>query len=290
MIHIDKGPEPRELVQHRASSRAASYGDFRELDALRVALVRDQGHLCAYCTQRISATPSGMKIEHWYPQHPTAVEPGASSPKPMPRGPLDFRNLLGVCTGGQHRSVYVVEWLAQRFEPRHVDLLRGLQLLLGIKASIHTGAEVGQRASHRATPRGSACPSDSLRPVYRLRPRPTSNAAGAPPGPPGAASAAQALAQAPGSRLLRISADYPDPQNFILQQLHTGSPNNNFGEITAGQIAGRVWADDNNNAVVDSGEAGLAGVGGVNVPPRRIAAFVRDALDSEPSAASLWVR
>ncbi len=34
----------------------------------------------------------------------------------------------------------------------------------------------------------------------------------------------------------------------------------------------------------------LAGVGGVNVPPRRIAAFVRDALDSEPSAASLWVR
>ncbi len=34
----------------------------------------------------------------------------------------------------------------------------------------------------------------------------------------------------------------------------------------------------------------LAGVGGVNVPPRRIAAFVRDALASEPSAASLWVR
>ncbi len=38
------------------------------------------------------------------------------------------------------------------------------------------------------------------------------------------------------------------------------SVNNNFGEISAGQVAGRVWADDNNNGVVDSGEAGLAGV------------------------------
>jgi NADPH-dependent glutamate synthase beta subunit-like oxidoreductase len=34
----------------------------------------------------------------------------------------------------------------------------------------------------------------------------------------------------------------------------------------------------------------LAGVGGVNVPPRRIAAFVREAVAGEPQAESVWVR
>ena len=34
----------------------------------------------------------------------------------------------------------------------------------------------------------------------------------------------------------------------------------------------------------------LAGVGGVNVPPGRIVAFVRAARDAEPTAASQWVR
>jgi hypothetical protein len=31
-------------------------------------------------------------------------------------------------------------------------------------------------------------------------------------------------------------------------------------------------------------------VGGVNVPPRRIAAFVREAVAGEPQAESVWVR
>ena len=34
----------------------------------------------------------------------------------------------------------------------------------------------------------------------------------------------------------------------------------------------------------------LAGVGGVNVPPRRIAAFVREAMAGEPRSESVWVR
>jgi uncharacterized repeat protein (TIGR01451 family) len=34
----------------------------------------------------------------------------------------------------------------------------------------------------------------------------------------------------------------------------------NFGEVPASQISGRVWADNNNNGVIDAGEAGLPGV------------------------------
>ena len=122
MIHIDKGPEPRELVEHRASSPSASYADFRALDALRAALVKEQGHLCAYCMQRITAAasgPSGMKIEHWYPQNPPPHDMQKPGPRPTPRGPLEFGNMLGVCTGGEHRP---------RAE-QHCDTRKGNRLL-----------------------------------------------------------------------------------------------------------------------------------------------------------------
>ncbi len=38
------------------------------------------------------------------------------------------------------------------------------------------------------------------------------------------------------------------------------SQNNNFGETSGAQIAGRVFLDANNNGVVDSGETGIAGI------------------------------
>ncbi len=49
----------------------------------------------------------------------------------LPAFENDQRSYLTVaigCTGGQHRSVYCVETLAQRFEARHVTLIRHREL------------------------------------------------------------------------------------------------------------------------------------------------------------------
>ncbi|MEX1369041.1 MAG: TIGR02646 family protein [Nannocystaceae bacterium] len=100
VIHIDKGPEPRGLVEHRASPDS-TYADFRSSKQLRAALLREQGSLCAYCMQRIRDVPGGMKVEHWYPQSlPAAPRAGVIAPVAA-RGPLDYGNLLGVCAGGE---------------------------------------------------------------------------------------------------------------------------------------------------------------------------------------------
>jgi len=49
----------------------------------------------------------------------------------LPNFEDDQRSYLTValgCTGGQHRSVYAVEWLARRFEPRLATLVRHREL------------------------------------------------------------------------------------------------------------------------------------------------------------------
>lgn len=57
--------------------------------ALRDALAADQQGLCAYCMRRIRCDASTMKIEHVVPQ------------SRAPQRALDWKNLLGVCLGGE---------------------------------------------------------------------------------------------------------------------------------------------------------------------------------------------
>ncbi len=93
MRSIRKEPEPGDLRAHRATL-GATYGNLtpEAKQSLREALVREQGHLCAYCMQRIEPTEAGMKIEHWSPQSEDS------------ESQIDFRNLLGVCSGGMGRA------------------------------------------------------------------------------------------------------------------------------------------------------------------------------------------
>jgi uncharacterized protein (TIGR02646 family) len=88
VIRYAKGPIPRPLEAF-AATYGADWSGFGGKAAVREALVRDQRSVCAYCQRRIADGPD-MKIEHWVarsePQQGQALE-------------LDWRNLLGVCSG-----------------------------------------------------------------------------------------------------------------------------------------------------------------------------------------------
>jgi uncharacterized protein (TIGR02646 family) len=87
MRTIAKGSEPESLRSHRAAG--GTYADFRDTQDLRTSLVAEQRGLCCYCTCRIWADGSAMKIEHWQPQSRYADQQ------------LVYANLLAACLGGQ---------------------------------------------------------------------------------------------------------------------------------------------------------------------------------------------
>jgi uncharacterized protein (TIGR02646 family) len=71
----------------------------KDRDAIRKALVRDLGALCAYCQRRIVPNRSAMRIEHWSACNPRRGETTARG-----NDHLRWRNLLGVCDGGSRLS------------------------------------------------------------------------------------------------------------------------------------------------------------------------------------------
>lgn len=91
MRRITKGTEPNSLTQHRAQAHS-DYDNYAHKDALRAALVGEQRGLCCYCTGRIRAGSTEMKIEHWQCQ---------ASYQDLQ---LAYGNLLGACLGGEGKS------------------------------------------------------------------------------------------------------------------------------------------------------------------------------------------
>lgn len=86
MRAITKGPEPATLTAHRQKPHS-DYDNYRDKEALRLALLTEQRGLCCYCMGRIGAGREHMKIEHWQCQaHYRHRE-------------LDYRNLLASCQG-----------------------------------------------------------------------------------------------------------------------------------------------------------------------------------------------
>lgn len=80
MILIRKGDAPDSLIQYRKAANA--YFDGCNKDDIRDKLLKEQGHLCAYCMCRIYKDT--MKIEHWYPENRLTDQEC-----------LDYSNMLG---------------------------------------------------------------------------------------------------------------------------------------------------------------------------------------------------
>jgi uncharacterized protein (TIGR02646 family) len=85
---ITKGVEPNSLMHHRAQAHS-DYDNYAQKDELRTALVGEQKGLCCYCTGRIHAQSTTMKIEHWQCQDR------------YKHLQLAYGNLLGACLGGE---------------------------------------------------------------------------------------------------------------------------------------------------------------------------------------------
>ncbi|CAI0904874.1 retron system putative HNH endonuclease [Serratia proteamaculans] len=88
MRFINKRGEPRLLTSYRAAGGEYDGRNFTPVkDSIRLSLLQDQGHLCAYCMSRI--TIDNMKVEHWACQADNPIRQ------------LDYSNLLGCCKGGE---------------------------------------------------------------------------------------------------------------------------------------------------------------------------------------------
>ncbi|MCF7958563.1 MAG: TIGR02646 family protein [Phycisphaerae bacterium] len=92
MRAIAKNTEPRELAHYRNYPNTTYDGDgFSPVkDIVREALLAEQGHLCAYCMQRINK--DSIKIDHWHCQSKHSSKQ------------LDYKNLLGCCMGNEGKS------------------------------------------------------------------------------------------------------------------------------------------------------------------------------------------
>lgn len=122
MILINKSVLPQELEKLKYDAERQGLSDRKAYEKLgnplktyvRNSLLKEQGHLCAYCMRRIpderitdeDTDLSNVYIEHWLPR---STKGGQRENKG-----LDYRNMLAVCSGnektpgvtGKHRRRY----------------------------------------------------------------------------------------------------------------------------------------------------------------------------------------
>lgn len=100
MIYISKGKEPPKLTKYKKTPEA-SYKGFSKANGkedVQIALLEEQGYLCAYCMQRINL--DSIRIEHQVPQ---SDETQGKSLE------LSYDNMLGVCQGKINSSLSNLE-------------------------------------------------------------------------------------------------------------------------------------------------------------------------------------
>jgi uncharacterized protein (TIGR02646 family) len=97
MKYIDKRleNEPQSLKDHKNTPHHF-YDNYADKDALRKALLNEQGYLCCYCMRKIQGpTEDKMKIEHF---KPFSIYNGING---KPDLTLKYDNLLASCKGDE---------------------------------------------------------------------------------------------------------------------------------------------------------------------------------------------
>jgi len=93
MIKISKGKEPAAWTQERNTPGITFVTAHK--DALRLALLKEQGGLCGYCMRRVNfvpGTPTDTRIEHLKPQTLSIAEG-------RPEETLAYGNMILCCNG-----------------------------------------------------------------------------------------------------------------------------------------------------------------------------------------------
>jgi uncharacterized protein (TIGR02646 family) len=113
MKHILKGNAPQSLLEYKRTPDA-TYDGFSSKNDVRIALIKEQKGLCAYCNGRISNEWNSILnkpktgIEHY------------KSQEEHPHLQLEYGNMLGVCNGVSTDSNSAVQ---------HCDTSRGSKAL-----------------------------------------------------------------------------------------------------------------------------------------------------------------
>lgn len=107
MIPIKKNAPPAILLEKQAIARERGLSsqdaykllNHAEKQIILDSLMKEQGHLCAYCMRKIPdtrpmpETVDPVTIEHWFPRNPPSHEERGQG--------LDYNNLLAVCSGNR---------------------------------------------------------------------------------------------------------------------------------------------------------------------------------------------
>jgi uncharacterized protein (TIGR02646 family) len=113
MKHIVKGSEPQSLLEYKLTPNA-TYNGFGSKEDVRIALIKEQKGLCAYCNGRIS---NDWNKELGKPK--TGIE-HYKSREEHSHLQLEYANMLGVCNGVSTDSNNAVQ---------HCDTSRGSKAL-----------------------------------------------------------------------------------------------------------------------------------------------------------------
>lgn len=102
MKHILKGSTPQYLLEYKLTPNA-TYDGFGSKSDVRIALIKEQKGLCAYCNGRISNEWNSILNK---PK--TGIEHYKSQDK-YPHLQLEYGNMLGVCNGVSNDSNIAVQ-------------------------------------------------------------------------------------------------------------------------------------------------------------------------------------